>query len=228
MSIKKIVTTSTLLLLYSYTLASAQSPTVTEPGTTLREAVKEAVKEQVDSIKQAVAKRSFVGTISKISDLNLTLTTLTGDSRSITMVTDTTVKLISGKEGTLKDIKEGSFVIAMGNIDSAGVLTSKRIVIIAKGLADTRVALYGKATKTAASQLTIETPDKTTLTLKILSDTKFSTKSKVTAAKDIKEGFTIVAIAKPGTTKTTFNLTRLFVIPSAPAPTPSLTSTPTP
>lgn len=216
----KVIITSTLLLLYSYTLASAQSPTATTSGTTIKDAIKEKVQEEINSIKKAVAKRGFVGTITKVSDLNLTITTLTGDSRSLVMVTDTTVKLLSGKEGTLKDVKEKNFVIAMGDVDSAGVLTVKRIVIVTQSPADIRVALYGKVTKATTSQLTLETADKTILTVKILSDTKFSTKSAITAAKDIKENSVIIAIGKPGSSKTTFNLTRLFVLPPSPLPTP--------
>jgi uncharacterized protein YlzI (FlbEa/FlbD family) len=193
------------------TPAIAQSTSPTPTGTSLQNAIKNKVQEEIDAIKKSVSKRSYVGEITKISDLDFTLNSLTDEARSITITTDTTIKLLSGKDGVIKDIKEKDFLIAMGDADGAGILTAKRVVVIAKPTTDTRQAVSGTITKVSLPQITLETPS-ATLVLRTSSDTKFSSSSKTTALKDLKVGQTLVAIVKPTTTKDTFTATRLLAL----------------
>jgi hypothetical protein len=222
MRFKTLLITFALLLCYSATLASAQSPTATDSATIIKDKIREKVDEELNAIKKAIAKRSYVGTISSISDLTVSIKSLTDATKTITIATDSTIKLASGKEGTIKDLKVNNFIIAMGDADSNGVLTAKRVVVTSKSPTDTRKTIYGTVTKTSATQLNLTTPAKTEIIIKTTSETKFSTQSKITSLKQIAIGDQVVAVTKPSTVNdTTFTATRIFALSTTASPTPT-------
>ena len=181
-------------------------------------AIRDAVKEQVAAIKTAVAKRAFVGTISAKADATITVTNLTSQSKTAVITGDTVIRLTGGKDGTFADLKVGDFVIAMGDVDSQGTLTAKRLLVIAKPTADKRRALTGRVTDTSSSSLTIETLKKEIITIKVTSNTTITNKNKLS---DIKVGSRIVAVGLPTLAESTFTAKLLHLIPSAsPSPTP--------
>ncbi|MEK7154620.1 MAG: DUF5666 domain-containing protein [Patescibacteria group bacterium] len=181
-------------------------------------AIREAVKEQVAAIKTAVAKKAFVGTISAKADATITVTNLKNQSKTAVITGDTVIRLTGGKDGTFADLKVGDFVIAMGDVDSQGTLTTKRLLVIAKPGADKRRSLTGRVTDTSSSTLTIETLKKEIITIKVTSDTTITNKNKLS---DIKVGSKIVAVGLPTLAESTFTAKLLHLILSAsPSPTP--------
>lgn len=195
MNAKKFLITLALLLFYSPSLVYAQ--TASPSANPIRDAVNEKVQQEVDQIKKAVAKRGYVGTITAKSDASLTLTNLKSQPRTIIVTADSTIKLSGGKDGTPADIKVGDSLIAMGDVDSANVMTAKRIVIVPKPVPDTRQAVFVTVTKTTVAALTVENLKKETLTIKLNTDTKYTAKTKAT---DLVIGSKLVIVARPTST----------------------------
>jgi len=197
-----------LSLLLTATLL-AQAPTATDS------AIRQAVKDQVDAIKTAVARRAFVGPISAKSEASITITNLANQTRTAVVAGDATIKLTGGKEGTFADLKVGDFVIAMGDIDSQGTLAVKRLLIIAKPTPDKRVVVSGRVTDLSTSDLTVETAAKEVWTVKLQAATSYAGKIKKS---DIKVGDRIVTV---GTTSTALNLTAKLIVQLSTSPTAS-------
>lgn len=198
------------LLLTASLLAQTPSSTTS--------AIREAVKEQVAAIKTAVAKKAFVGTISAKADATVTVTNLKNQSKTAVVTGDTVIRLTGGKDGTFADLKVGDFVIAMGEVDSQGTLTTRRLLVITKPGADKRRALTGRVTDTSSSSLTIETLKKEIITIKVTSDTTITNKNKLS---DIKVGSRVVVVGLPTLAESTFTAKLLHLIPSA-SPSPTL------
>lgn len=138
------------LLISTMLLAQTASP-----GATVRDAVQKKVAEELAAIKNSVVKRSFVGEVTAKSDTTMTLASSRKQPRVITLLPDTTVKL-AGKETSLADIKVGNFVISMGDVDAAGVMTAKRILVIDKPTADNRKVVFGTVTKVTPVLISID------------------------------------------------------------------------
>ena len=193
-------------LVVSVVAAQTPSPSATSAGV-IRDAVKQKVDEELANIKQAVAKKAYVGTIATKSDLTLTITNLKNQTRTATVTTDTTIKLTGGKDGTPADLKVNDFIIAMGDADSNGGLTTKRLLVIAKPAADTRDSIWVTVTKVATGSLTAENAKKETWTIKLASSTKYTGTTK---AADIKVGSKIVAVGPVAATTLTASLIQLL------------------
>ncbi len=185
-------------------------------------AIRQAVKDQVAAIKTAVAKKAFVGPISAKSEASVTITNLANQTRTAVVAGDATIKLVGGKEGTFADLKVGNFVIAMGDVDSQGTLAVKRLLVIAKPVADKRLVLSGRVTDTSTATVTIENTAKETWIVKIVSDTKYAKKAKFA---DLNVGDRIAVV---GTSATVGNLTAKLVVPVSSAPAASPLPSPTP
>ena len=191
MMLIKLLITSTLILFYSYTLTSAQTPT-----TSIRDQVKQQVADELSQIKNTISKKAYVGSIASKVDATITITNLKNQPRTATVTTDTAIKLSGGKDGTPADLKVGDFVIAMGDADNTGQLTAKRLLVVSKPAEDKRRVLSGTVTKISSSSLTLETSDKKSETLKISSVSKYTAKSKLS---DIKVGTKLVLVASDTT-----------------------------
>ncbi len=182
---------------------SAQSPSPT--GTTVRDNIREQVAQELNQIKQAISKKAFLGTISAKSDTGITLTSHLNQPKTIIVTTDTTIRLSSGKEGTLADLKTNDYVLVMGNVDGAGVMTAVRLLIVPKPLTENRKTIYGKVTKVSTTSLTIQTEGAKDWIVKLSSSVKYNGKNKST---DIKVGSVVVVL---GTSTTDLALTAKFV-----------------
>ena len=156
-------------LLFS-TVLLAQT-TVPSPTSAVREAVQKKVAEELAAIKKNVTKRSFVGEVTAKTDTSITLSSPRKQPRTITLLPDTTVKL-TGKETSISDIKVGNFVISMGEVDTSGIMTAKRVLIIDKPTADNRKVITGTVTKATSSQISLDTIKKESWTIKNSLDTK--------------------------------------------------------
>ncbi len=184
-----------LIILLGVTTVAAQTPS----PSSIRDAVKDQVAKELADIKQAVSKKAFVGSISAKQDLTLTITNLKNQSRTATVTADTTIKLLGGKDGTPNDLKVGDFVIAMGDVDSSGILATKRLLVIAQPAADKRDSAFLTVTKATSSSLSGENLQKETWTIKVSSATKFTGETKLS---DIKVGTKIIAAGTVAADKT--------------------------
>jgi hypothetical protein len=174
--------TFVLSALFVTATVSAQSPSPSPSPTTIRDAVKAEVQEVINK----TSKKAYVGTVTEKKDLNLTITNLRNQNRSAFIVTDATIKLSGGKDGTVADIKVGDFVIAMGDADGKGVLTIKRLLVIAKPNPDARQTKFVTVDKATTTAVTVGDT-----TYRITSTTKFTGK---TTAADIKAGDKLIVI----------------------------------
>lgn len=188
---------STLFLLAGPVMA--QTPTPTSGADQIRDAVQQKVAEELSNIKQAVAKKAYVGTIAAVDNLDLTITNLKNQTRKAVVTTDTNIKLAGGKDGTPADLKPGDFIIAMGDADSNDVLTVKRLLVIGKPATDKREAIFITVSDTTASTLVGQTPSKEEWTVKVSSGTDYIDDTKFS---DIESGNKIVAAGTVSAEKT--------------------------
>ena len=161
-----------LLVIGSLIVPNVFAQTATDGAKNIRDAVKDKVAEELANIKKAVAKRSFVGTVTDKATLSFTLTNVKDQARTVNVNTETTIKLPGSKDGALEDIKKNDFVIAMGDVDSQNVMTAKRVLVISKPAVDKRKVLFGTVTETGVGKFTLENVKKETWTIKFTSDTK--------------------------------------------------------
>ena len=208
---KKSLLISSLIMLspltYLLSPVSAQTPTATDAAS-IRDSVKQQVTAELSQIKSAVAKKSFVGNITAKTDAVITINNLLGVSRTALVSTDTTIKLLAGKDGTISDIKVGDYVMAMGDVNSQDSMTTKRLLVIAKPTADKRQTLFATVTAATSTTLTVQTLAKETKTIKLTSTTKYTAKIK---AADIKVGSKIVVIGT-ATSDTALTALRLHLV----------------
>lgn len=177
----------------------AQTPTPTSGADQIRDAVQQKVAEELSNIKQAVAKKAYVGTIAAVDNLDLTITNLKNQTRKAVVTTDTNIKLAGGKDGTPADLKTGNFVIAMGDADSNDVLTTKRLLVIGQPASDKREAVFITVSDTTSSTLVGQTLSKEEWTIKVTSSTDYIGDTKFS---DIESGNKIVAAGTVAAEKT--------------------------
>ncbi len=163
-------------------------------------AVKDKVAAEIADIKLAVAKKAYVGNVTAKSEVGFSL-----GLRNVTVTPEATIKNGS-TELTLKDIKVGDFLIAMGDVDSAGNLTGKRILIVTKPVEDKRKAMIFTVTKAGTTSLSVENLKKEAWVIKISSDTGYTLKTKLV---NIEAGDKIVVIGSLASTPSTFNALKI-------------------
>lgn len=187
------------------------------PGSTIRDSVKTKVDEQLAQIQKAVAKKAFLGEITVKSDAQLTLTTFSGQTRSVTVSLDTVIKLAGNKDGTPADLKVKDYVLVMGDVDSQNNMTAKRLLVVTKPETDKRRAIMGTVTKSTVSSITLVTLNtKETWTIRLTSTTGYTAKTK---ASDVKVDTRIVTLGTVTGTNT-MNALVIHLVPAASA-TPS-------
>ena len=206
---------------YILHLPKVFAQTTSSDSSQLRDSVKQKVAEELAQIKQAVSKKAFLGTISSKNAATFNIANYLNQNRSAIVSTDTVIKLKNGSDGTPADLKTGDYILIMGDVDSTGNMTAKRLLVIAPPAVDKRASYWGKVTATG-STVTIDK-----LTAKLVSDTYISTTNAGKTVKlktsDIKVGNTVVMITKTGTSIVPV-VTDLYIFP-APA-TPSATTSP--
>jgi hypothetical protein len=189
--------------------------TATDSSTGLRDSVKQKVEEELAQIVKSVSKKAFLGTITAKADASITLNNYHNQARTIIVGTDTAIKLKNGRDGTPADLKTADYILVMGDVDSAGTMTAKRILVISEPAADKRETAYGTITKTTSSSVVIDNLKNESVTVKVTSATKYTGTTKLS---NLQVGDKILAITSDSTALV------LHVITPAPSP----TSTPAP
>ena len=215
----------------------AQSSTPTPEATSaavndIRAKVKEIVQEKLDQAQKG-QKMAFVGTISEINGLNLTLQTNEGD-KQLNVATDAAIIGKGGKRIKAEDLKNGLFAIAMGYLEENDVLGVRRLVMSEKPKASAKKVAFGKVTDISKEEkvltvknekkgiiYTIEVNDKTTLTKKV--DGKIQ-KVKLEV---VETGDYLIAIGTPTENEHKLITAKIIhVIPGLSKPETTVTSTP--
>jgi len=159
--------------------AVSPNPEATNTATSdIRNKVKEIVQEKLDQAQKG-QKMAFVGTVSEINGLNLTLQTNDGDQK-LNIATDAAIIGKGGKKITMKDLKTNLFTIAMGFMEENDVLGVRRLVVSEKPKTVSKEIAFGKVTDISKEEnvitiknekkniiYTVEVTDKTTLTKKV-------------------------------------------------------------
>jgi hypothetical protein len=191
----------TIFVLSSFLLAQAPSAS----PSAIRNAVKEQVAVEVANIVKTKVKKAFVGTIISKTEAGFVLTNHKKESRNITTTAEATIKN-QAKDVTLKDLKIGDFVIAMGDADASNNLLAKRILVVTKPGEDKRKTMIFTITKASSSNLIVENLKKETWTVKTASDTSYTSKTKIS---DLEMGDKIAVIGSLASTASTFNALRI-------------------
>lgn len=207
-----------IINLLSINLVKAQTST---PAGSIRDTVKTKVAEEIAEIKKALTKKAFLGSISAKTDATLTLVTFKNLTRIITVPPETTIKLIGGKEGTLKDLKVGDYILVMGDADTQNNLAAKRLLVIGKPPEDKRQVIFGTVTAFTSKTLTVVNSKNEKWILTVSSATKYTPAK--TTFKEIDPGYKIIAVGTPAAGTNTLSVTQVHVV-SKPIP----TSTPSP
>lgn len=99
------------------------------------EALKQAIASKAAKLKQQMAKKlqnkAFVGVVESKSVNSLTLAARSG-TLMVSVSEDTTFQDTSAqaKSVSLKNIKEGSLIATLGDVDDAGVLHAKKVIVL--------------------------------------------------------------------------------------------------
>jgi len=210
----------------------------------IRTKVKEIVQEKLDQAQKG-QKMAFVGEITEISGLNLTLQTNQGD-KQLKMATDAAIIGKGSKKIEIKDIKSGLFAIAMGYLEENDILGVRRLVISEKPKTSAKEVAFGKVTDISKEEniLTIKNERKNVIyTIEVSDKTVISKKvdGKVQKVKleVIENGDWIIAIGTPTENEHKIITAKIIhVIPGLSKPeatatpttkvTPKIKATPTP
>jgi hypothetical protein len=175
------------------------------PSSEIRDAVKAKVAAEVATIKNTILKRAYVGAIGTKTETGFDLTNLKKETRNVVVTAETTIKKGS-TELTFKDLKSGDFVIAMGDADAKSTMTAKRILVIDRGVEDKRKTMIFTITKTGTTSLGVENLKKETWSVRLSTDTQYTSKTKLAS---LAVGDKIAVIGTTASIPSTFNALRI-------------------
>ncbi len=92
--------------------------------------IRQAIKDQLNEIKDKIEKKAYVGNIFEITDSVITINNFRGKQR-VRISEDTTILNASKKEIGLKDLALEDKIIALGEPEVNEILDTKRILVVA-------------------------------------------------------------------------------------------------
>lgn len=121
---------SLLFLISSSPISAVEATSSANDVQSIREVVQQKVKEKLNIITTPSSKpKSFFGSIKKINGLEIEINQ-NNQNKTIITTTDTIFINLKKTKISLKDVKVGDEVLAMGYLNSQGQLEVKRIVLI--------------------------------------------------------------------------------------------------
>lgn len=126
---------TSLLLLFLFLISTSpiKATEATSSATdiqSIREVVQQKVKEKLNIITTPSSKpKSFFGSIKKISGLQIEITQ-NNENKTIVTTEETVFVNLKKTKTSLKELKVGDEILAMGYINSQNQLETKRIIII--------------------------------------------------------------------------------------------------
>jgi hypothetical protein len=125
------VSTPTPSPILTTTPVSSPSSVLEENVAEVRNALKEAVKNKINEIKDKIEKKSYVGNILEITDSAIVITNFRGKQR-IRILEDSTIINALKREIKANALEVEDKIIAIGDIAENEVLEAKRIVVVEK------------------------------------------------------------------------------------------------
>ncbi len=135
-----------LFILCSTLLPKAFAQTPTPADDEISPEIKEKVQERIEAIQESGSRKAaYFGTIADVSNSTLTIESEKGERK---IKTDEETDLIGEKGQAIKleDLEIDDFIIALGYLETDGLLLGKRISVLAEEPepAETREAVYGE------------------------------------------------------------------------------------
>jgi hypothetical protein len=124
----------------------------------LKKRIQEIVKDKDQENKLDNSLKGYVGTIAKINDTAIVITTVEGKTLQI-ITSDTTDIVRSGQDIKASSLSINERVIIIGYLNTQDILSAKRIVAIKDGKEDNRQTIVGPVTETnlKANSFTLQT-----------------------------------------------------------------------
>jgi len=218
-TVRAITTTPTL----SPTPKLQQTPTASpssaleENVVEVRNALKEAVKNKINEVKDKIEKKSYVGNISEITGTSIVITNFRGKQR-VRILDDSTIINALKKQIKANALEVENKIIAIGNIAENEVLEAKRIVVVEKPkivplkkklILGTIEAIDTKLTSLVVNDKTKSTPFLLTKDTKIY---LFSEQTKLIKPKDLKINTKVLILYLENTDGKTPQVKTIFVM----------------
>ncbi len=194
-----------------YTLTPTYAADAT-PSSSIKSKLKD-LQDQIASkaakIQQEVNKKlqnkAFIGAIKSKSSDEISLTTKDGEKK--VLLTELTEYYPKSTKFTLASLKEGEFIVALGDVDNEGSLLGKRIIKTASSSAK-KVIYYGTV---LSKPLKIRTPQGETISINTTSKTKYKFETQDVGLTEVKETKPIIVV---GTTdKEIFTARFIYILP---------------
>lgn len=148
-------------LLPVYAVDSSPSANLSDDLKTKLDLLKQEIASKAAKLKQEVdhklQNKAYVGTIKSKSDTSLTLASSKG-AKIVTINQDTAFEsnIKSRPKVSFKNLGEEDYVAALGDIDDNGVLTARKLVLLAPAK-DTKSFLWGQIISISGKLMTILT-----------------------------------------------------------------------
>jgi preprotein translocase subunit YajC len=180
---------------------------------TASDSVRQKVQEKVNAASNI--PYAYIGTVTDISETTIQIKNGSGDIQQIQTADDTTYVNTTGssaKSISFKDVAIGDFITAMGYVNQANVLDSKRILVMEAFTNPNRVAYLGQITKIDKKTVTLKLNDKDV-------DLTFPSSWKGPEIADLNEGDNLIAVvAANGSTNTVRTIVVANATSSSPTP----------
>jgi len=245
----KILTLCTVLFALCSTLlpralAQTPSPEPVEEEDEISPEIKEKVQERIEAIKETGSRKAaYYGTLTDISNSTLTIESEKGERK---IQTDEETELIgeNSQEIELEDLEIDDFIIALGFIETDGLLLGKRVTVLSEEPepAESREAVYGEVADVSQEEEVISLShliDETIYEIEIISKTiiqkKTGEKIEEIEFEEIEIGDRLAAVGTKGNDNGTITASVIYLIPSETeevgeeeevTPTPKATPTP--
>ncbi|MGI5826353.1 MAG: hypothetical protein ACOX50_02980 [Patescibacteria group bacterium] len=200
---------------------SAETPQTATSSASEEEKVKEIrdqLKEKVSEIKEKIDKKAFVGSITEITDLTLTLDNFRGKQR-VKLNEKTQIINSSRKTIAAKDLAVEDKVIAMGTVSENDILEASRVVVVAKptGSIVKRTVVMGTISSIDMPKSTVSIEplkNEMAVTLKVLATTTLflQSENKEIKLKDLEEDKKVIAIYQPSADGKTLTAKNISVL----------------
>ncbi len=154
---KKIISSLLILfclLLAPMALAQTPSPEPVEEEDEISPEIKEKVQERIEAIKETGSRKAaYFGTLTDVSNSTLTIESVKGERK---IQADEEADFI-GEKGQvidLEDLEIDDFIIALGYIETDGLLLGKRVTVLSEEPepAESREAVYGEVADVSSEE----------------------------------------------------------------------------
>lgn len=233
---QKIISLLLIVFCLTTSVVIAQTPSPAEEEEEISPEIKEKVQERIEAIQETGSRKAgYFGTLSDVSNSTLTIESEKGERK---IRTDEDTDLI-GKKGQmidLEDLEIEDFIIALGYIETDGLLLAKRVSILEEEPepAEPREAVYGEVADISSVEEVIslahpkgETTYEIEITSKTTIEKKSGEKTEEIDFDEIEIGDRLAAVGVKKNENGTITASVIYLIPSQAEEEEETTPTPT-